>query len=429
MEISTEQTSLPQKELESHKKSQKNNGAVIILFSFFFGLMGGILGWWVGPRLANDLKISLPPLLQISTNQELKKQSSAQFNPASSEESVIVPLVEKSLSSVVSVVITKDVPKYRDIFDSPGFPFFFGRQLPDQNDENSGETEKQTIGEGTGFFVSSDGTIITNRHVVDDLNADYTIITSDKKEYPAKVLARDPIQDIAIVKIEGNNFPTLEFGDSDSIRIGQTVIAIGNSLGEFSNTVSRGIVSGLKRNLVAGSGFGSSERLSGIIQTDAAINVGNSGGPLLNLSGKVIGVNVAMAQGAQNIGFAIPANSIKNAIREVRETGKISTPYLGVRYAIVTPEIQKENNLPYEYGALVIRGQKITDLAVIPGSPADKAGILENDIILEIDGAKIDSENQLGDSIGTKRVGDTITLKIFRKNETKEVKITLEERK
>ena len=243
------------------------------------------------------------------------------------------------------------------------------------------------------------------------------------------MLARDPVQDIAILKIDGSGFPALDFGDSDGVRVGQTAVAIGNSLGEFSNTVSRGIISGLKRSLVAGSGRGGSERLSGIIQTDAAINPGNSGGPLLDLSGRVIGVNVAMAQGAQNIGFAIPVNGIKNALKEVKDTGKISAPFLGVRYVPVTADIQKANNLPFSYGALVLRGQNMTDLAVVPGSPADKAGIVENDIILEIDGMKLDDQNQLSDVIGMKHAGDTVTLKVWHKGATTDVKATLEERK
>lgn len=416
------------KETSLARRTHRRGGSMVLL-SFLFGLLGGILGWWVGPQLAHDLKLPLPSFFRDASNnmKENNRDGSLPLT-VSSEEALLIDLIEKSNKAVVSIVITKDVPKYRSLFESPGFPFFFRDPFSEQN-YDTGETERQTVGEGSGFFVSSDGTIVTNRHVVDETEADYTIIMSDKKEYSARIVARDPVQDIAILKVDGEGFPALEFGDSDGVKVGQTAVAIGNSLGEFSNTVSRGIVSGLKRNLVAGSGFGSSERLSGIIQTDAAINPGNSGGPLLDLSGKVIGVNVAMAQGAQNIGFAIPVNSIKSALKEAKETGKISAPFLGVRYAIITPDIQKENNLPFEYGALVVRGQKMTDLAVVPGSPADKAGIVENDILLEIDGIKITEENQLGDIIGAKRAGDTITLKFWRKGDTREVKVSLEERK
>lgn len=428
--METSETLIPEikKSNRSHGKFCRSGGSFVLFLSFAFGLFGGILGWWVGPRLASDLNIPLPPALRDARDGDADRVPVAIPPTVSSEEALLIDLVEKGSKAVVSIVITRDVPTYRSLFDDPGFPFFF-RDPFSREEYDTGETERQTVGEGSGFFVSSDGMIVTNRHVVGEMEADYTVIMSDKKEYSARVLARDPIQDIAILKIDGEGFPALELGDSDMVKVGQTAIAIGNSLGEFSNTVSRGIVSGLRRNLVAGSGFGKSERLFGIIQTDAAINPGNSGGPLLDLSGKVIGVNVAMAQGAQNIGFAIPVNSIKNALEEVKETGKISAPFLGVRYAIITPEIQKENNLPFEYGALVVRGQKMTDLAVVPGSPADKAGIVENDIILEIDGRKIDEDMQLGDIIGSKRSGDTVTLKLWRKGSLQDVEVTLEERK
>jgi serine protease Do len=213
------------------------------------------------------------------------------------------------------------------------------------------------------------------------------------------------------------------------LKVGQTVIAIGNSLGEFANSVSKGIISGLKRNVTAGSGFGETERLTNIIQTDAAINPGNSGGPLLDVSGSVIGVNVAMAQGAENIGFALPINQVENAINQIKTKGKISVPFIGIRYVIIDQAIQQQNNLPLDYGALVIRGERAIDLAVIPGSPADKAGIVENDIILEIDGSKITAENQLGDLISKHNVDDVVALKVWHKGETKDVKVTLEERK
>ncbi|QQR77687.1 MAG: trypsin-like peptidase domain-containing protein [Candidatus Moraniibacteriota bacterium] len=418
----------------SRRKVCRHGGASLLLMSFFLGVFGGILGWWVGPRVAHDLKLPMSPaFLEMTKNAGNigSKDMSATLPPSvSSEESLLVSLVEKSTSGVVSVVISKDVPKYRSFFDDPSFPsFFFGRPFGGDANSNQGETEKQTIGEGSGFFVSSDGTIVTNKHVVEDLQADYTVITSDKKEHVARVLARDPVQDIAILKIDGDGFPALDLGDSENLRVGQTAVAIGNSLGEFSNTVSRGIISGLQRSLVAGSGMGASERLSGIIQTDAAINPGNSGGPLLDLSGNVIGINVAMAQGAQNIGFAIPVNSIKHALDEVRNTGKISAPFLGVRSVAITPEIQKANNLPFAYGALIVRGQNITDLAVVPGSPADKADIVENDIVLEIDGTKIDTDAQLADVIASKHAGDTVTLKVWHKGDTRDVDVTLEERK
>jgi len=301
-----------------------------------------------------------------------------------------------------------------------------------QNSQGSGSgsgSQEQQIGAGTGFFVTSDGMIVTNKHVVSDTTADYSVVTSDGKTHQAKVLARDPVQDIAVIKIDGTGYPTLQLGNSDSVKIGQTVITIGNALGQFSNTVSRGIISGLKRNLTAGSDSGDmQENLTNIIQTDAAINPGNSGGPLIDINGNVVGVNVATAQGAQDIGFALPINEVSKVINQVKQTGKISTPFLGVRYLPIDATLQQANNLPFNYGVLVQRGQQITDLAVIPGSPADKAGIVENDIILEVNGQKIDASDQLQDLIAKYNVGDTVTLKVWDKGNTKDVPVVLQER-
>lgn len=390
---------------------------LIILCASFFGAVFGFMAGSVGQAIVAKNSF-LSKLFQGPSGSNANV--APQIEKIVEEDSIVTQMVEKTSPAVVSIVISKDVSKYRT-FD----PFnFFSQPAP-----NSGGTQKQTVGAGSGFLVSNSGMIVTNKHVVDDMSADYTAVTTDGKEYPAKVLARDPVQDIAVLKIQGNNFPVLPLGDSDQMKIGQTVVAIGNSLGEFSNTVSKGIISGLKRNLTAGSVFGGSEQLSNILQTDAAINPGNSGGPLLNINGEVIGVNVAIAEGAQNVGFAIPVNQIKKVITQVQSTGKISTPFLGVRYLPITKDIQTQNNLAFDYGAIVIRGNNPTELAVMPGSPADKAGIVENDIILEINGTKVDQNNSVSDLIAGFNVGDVITLKIWHKGETKDVKVTLAERK
>ncbi len=350
-----------------------------------------------------------------------------------SEESAVISAVEKISPAVVSIIVSKDLPiiekYYYDPFGSDFFQQFFGDDFENffgvpQYKQNG--TEKREIGGGTGFIVSQNGYIVTNKHVVYDEEADYTVITNDGTKYDAQVLARDPITDVAILKIDGDNFPTVELGDSSKLKVGQTVIAIGNALGEFSNTVSTGVISGLSRSITAGGG-GLSERLSGVIQTDASINPGNSGGPLVNLAGQVIGINTAMAAGAENIGFAIPINEVKNTIKSVQENGRIVRPWLGVRYVQITPEIAKENKLNVDYGALIVRGEKRTDLAVIPGSPADKAGLEENDIILEVNGQKIDEKNPLVKVISQFKPGDEITLKILHKGEEKEINVTLEE--
>lgn len=404
---------------------------------FVFPLVCIIMGF-VGGGLAlvaiSYWHIPLPVQGQISNQiSEGSSLPSAARESVAMEDGVVVETVKETSPGVVSIVITKDIPKLRNSFDSFGFPFFFspfGNGGQDRSADEPGSTEKQTIGEGSGFLISSDGMIVTNKHVVSETDAEYTVITSDGKEYPAKVLARDPSHDIAVMKIDISDAHALEMGDSDSVKVGQTVVAIGNSLGEFSNTVSKGIISGLGRNLMAGSrSMGDSERLSNILQTDAAINPGNSGGPLLDISGKVIGVNVAIAQGAQNIGFALPINQVKRIVDQVKTTGKISTPFLGVRYIMLDSATQKANSLPLDHGALIVRGNTVTDFAVVPGSPADKAGLVENDIITHINGTAVDENHQIADLVSDRKVGDTITLTVWHKGETKEVKIVLEERK
>jgi len=349
-------------------------------------------------------------------------------------DEALVNIVDRSSSAVVSVVASKEVSQGGRFGDLPFFfgPFGYGiggNGSDGQGQGGQGTTERQKIGSGTGFFVSSDGLVVTNKHVVSDTSAEYTVVLPGGKEYAAKVLARATNRDIAVLKIDGGDFPSLPLGDSGSLKVGQTAIAIGNPLGEFPNSVSRGIISGLNRNVTAGSGLGDSETLSDIIQTDAAINPGNSGGPLLDLSGSVIGINVAVAQGAEGIGFAIPIDQVKRIIDDVKTTGRISTPYIGVRYAIIDEATQKENGLPYSYGAIVARGTKPAELAVIPGSPADKAGIVENDIILEVDGTKIDMDHPLGNLVADHRSGDTLTLKVWHKGQEQTMKVTLEERK
>ena len=399
---------------------------VLLVAASVFGFIGGAMAPSFGKMLQEQSKIfSRGP---ESGKEPMEKEVRPGRQDAdSADDRTIVNLVERNATGVVSIVISKDVPKVRSFFQNP---FFFDPfDMRGQESRGSGSTQKRQIGSGSGFLVSQDGLVVTNKHVVSDTDAEYTVITSDGEEHSAKVLARDPMHDIAVLKIDGDDFPSLDLGDSDQVKVGQTVIAIGNPLGEFANSVTRGIISGVKREVSAGSGFGQSEQLSDIFQTDAAINPGNSGGPLFNLSGEVVGVNVAMAQGAENIAFALPINQVKRIVEQVQKTGKISTPYIGVRYLILNEAIAKENNLPLDHGALVIRGEKMTDFAVIPGSPADKAGIAENDILLSIDGKKIDEKHQLANLISEKNVGDEVTLEVWHKGETKKVKVRLEERK
>lgn len=342
----------------------------------------------------------------------------------SQSENAVVDAVKGANPAVVAITISKNVPTYeRYIQNVPGF--FGGFQIP-QLRQNS--TELKEVGGGSGFLVSEDGYIVTNKHVVADTTAQYAVFTNDGKKYDATVVARDPSLDLAVIKIDGSGFPSLKFGDSDKVEVGQTAIAIGNALAEFRNTVSVGVVSGLARSITASDSMGGRENLDQLIQTDAGINPGNSGGPLLNLSGEVIGVNVAVAD-ANSIGFALSSNSVKNVVDSVKKTGKIVRPYLGVRYIPITADVKQKNNLSVDYGVLVVNGETDADLAVIPGSPADKAGLQANDIILEIDGKKLDDKTSLQSVVAGKKVGDSISLKLLSKGVEKTITATLEETK
>lgn len=338
--------------------------------------------------------------------QDLKKKlgqkSTGTLSGTASEEEQRVAVVKKMLPSVVSIIETKQVTVYSPIFDWPGFSF----------GEPTGK-KKEKVSSGTGFLISTDGMILTNKHVVADTTGDYTVITNDNKEHAAKVLARDPVRDLALLQIKGSGFKPVELGDSSKIALGETVVCIGNALGQFQNTVSSGVISGLSRQINA-MGGGAIETLNGVIQTDAAINPGNSGGPMINLEGKVIGINVAMAQSAQNIGFAIPINQAKRDIEQVKKTGKIVYPFLGIRYIAIDKALQDKDNLPVDYGALVVRGKGVGEMAVVPSSTADKMGIKENDIILKLNGQKIDKKHLLGNLIQNYQPGDKITLEVLR---------------
>jgi serine protease Do len=350
-------------------------------------------------------------------------------------ESQTINVVKETKPSVVSIIISKklkdlynyNTPDLNDMFNF-GWPFDF--RMPQQTPAvpQGQENDLKEIGGGSGFIVSDDGMIITNKHVVSDEAATYTVVSNDGQKYDAKVLARDAINDLAILKIEAKDLKPLVLGDSDKLEIGQTVIAIGNALGEFENTVTRGVISGINRRIEAGSSQGMAEVLETAIQTDAAINPGNSGGPLLSLKGEVLGINTAISESGQLLGFAIPVNDIKQVLDSVKKYGKIVRPYLGVRYVIINSQIAKANDLKYEYGALVSKGQTADELAVVPGSPADKAGLVENDIILEVNGQKIDENHSLARMLAKYAPDNEVELKIFHKDAEKTVKVKLIER-
>jgi len=413
---------------------RKHIFVTVIIISFAVSVVIGFISGFAALKVFVKIdgnKISQGTVSGNENQPENKRSDQIIENNAVDYQNQIIKIINDTSASVVSIVVSKDLPKlenytntpFQDFFKGTPFEGFFG---PFDLNLPQDESDKIEIGGGTGFVVGADGLILTNRHVVSDKNADYTVVTNDGKKYDAKIIFLDPVQDLAFIRVKELKLKPLEFGDSDKIEIGQTAITIGNALGEFSNSVNVGVISGLKRKIDASTGA-SSETLDQVIQTDAAINRGNSGGPLLNIYGEVIGVNTAMAIGAENIGFAIPINVAKNNVEAMVKTGKIVYPYLGVRYVLVDKTIQQDNKLSVDYGALIVRGDTQTQLAVMPGSPADKAGLMENDIILEFNGKKVDESYMLSWAVFNQKVGSQITLKVLSKGKTKIIKIKLEE--
>ncbi len=341
-------------------------------------------------------------------------------------KSPIVKIAKRVCPAVVTVIVSKDLPKVEDFYSFP----YGGKEyiMPMMDKENKEIMESTQIGGGSGFIVSADGYVLTSNHVVADIKADYTVILDPEHKYPAKVLSRNPINDTAVLKIEGKNFSYIKLADSDKIELGEAVLAIGNALGEFSDTLSTGIVSGLSRYISAYGGMDHAmQNLRGLIQTDAAINPGNSGGPLVNMNGKVIGINTAMIMGAQNIGFAIPINYAKRDLDEVKKYGKLVVPFLGVKYVLLSKEMAKTNKLPVEDGALVVR-EALGEPPVIKGSAADKAGIKEFDIILECNAEKITAQNSLANCLQKCKIGTETNFKVLRDGQELILKATLLEK-
>ena len=385
-------------------KKQNEFRNTLVLLSLLAGLVGGVIGQaFVTPWFQENI-----------LRREPFEQERAQI--VFDEQSAIISAVEKVNPAVVSIVITKDLPKLDEFFSPFGFYY----------SEPSGDLERQEIGAGSGFIISADGLIVTNKHVVSDPDAAYTVITQSGDKYSASVAASDPFNDIAVVKIEAANLPVVSLGDSDRLKLGQRVVAIGNALGEFQNTVTSGIVSGIGRDITA-SGGAESENLFEVIQTDAAINPGNSGGPLADLEGNVIGVNSAVSLEGQLIGFAIPINQVKDVIEDVKQYGRVRRAFLGVRYITVDADIAAEENLAVDYGALIVAGDTASEPGVVPGSPADKAGLRSGDIILEVDGQKVTVENSLSQIMRGHSPGDTVPLRFRRADEVRDVSVTLGE--
>lgn len=346
---------------------------------------------------------------------DIKLEDSTEKVKIVSEESVVIDVVKKAGPSVVTISATSN---QRSLFDEDSLFFF---DIPRRR-----STEPQNI--GSGFVVSDDGYIVTNKHVVSEQGITYNVVTQDDKKFSVEKIYRDPLNDIAILKVNtnqsGSSLKPLKMGDSANLQVGQLVIAIGTPLGEFNNSVTTGVVSGLGRGIVAGSAFeGSAEQLDDVIQTDAAINPGNSGGPLLNSQGLVIGVNTAVSQSGQNIGFALPINTVKDSLNNFNETGQFNRPYLGVSYQMISRDIALRNSLP--------EGAYIRN--VVEGSSAQKAGIEAGDVITKIDNTDLRADRmELAQIIGKKKVGDTLKLSVWREDgetgedRTFEVNATLE---
>ena len=365
---------------------------LVVLVAFLAGIFGGVVGARILPDRITSLDGSSAGQRVVSSQSELISQIAKDVGP-----------------SVVSINVTSTTQQQS----------FFG-----------GVTENESEGAGTGIILSSDGVIITNRHVIPENTTTVSITTSDGKTYDnVSVTARDPRSnyDIAFLKVNGvNNLKPAKLGDSSKMGVGDAVVAIGYALGEFSNTVTSGIISGTGRPVTAGdSSGGSSETLTNLFQTDAAINPGNSGGPLVNMNGEVIGINTAVAGNAENIGFSIPINDVTTQITSILKDGKLQIPYLGVRYIMLTDRLKQAYDLSSNFGAWV-KGSD-SALAVVNGSPADKAGLKEGDIIIKVNGEKVDNDNPLATRLAKFKVGDTVDLTIVRDSKEQVLKVTLEQ--
>ncbi len=377
---------VPPKPAVATQKQDKRHWLVVS--AIFFCTLGGFGGGWLAGEVRGG---GLPDTTNSQANQRI----------VSSEGEVIADVAEQVSPSVVSIVVNATSTTA------------FGQAARSES-------------AGTGIIVKDDGLVLTNKHVVTANATKITITTSDGQEYSdVSIVGRDPLNDIAYLKINGGkNLKAARLGDSDKLRVGDKVVAIGNALGEFSNSVTAGIISAKGRPVSAGSGDGEeAEQLQNLIQTDAAINQGNSGGPLVNISGEVIGMNTALAGDAQNIGFAIPVNDIKPGLETVSATGKFERPYLGVRFTTLNKQVAEELKLPVNEGAY-INGSD-TQAGVIADSPADKAGLQEGDIITKIDDTEVTQSNQLTNILARKRVGDQIKVTYLREGKPKTVTATL----
>lgn len=377
--------------MEENIKPKSNRIWLVIVTSIIGGLIGAA---FVFPLLVARVPVltdwAVGQLMQVDGDTEVIERTELRVV---TQNDAIIEAVKKISPAVVSITEKTSTADY------------FGRII-------------EAEGRGTGFIATADGLIITNKHVVSggaSAGSEYTVVTHDGDAYAAVVKAVDPVNDIAILKIEGDNLPVVALGYADTLQVGQMVIAIGNAQGEFPNSVSLGIVSGVDRSITAADPVtGEEEKLEGMIQTDAGINEGNSGGPLVDLGGTVIGINTAIDAGAQQIAFAIPIDLVRGALESYLANGKIIRPQLGVRYISITPDFAEINDLPVDQGALVYSSDRETLLAVLPGSPADQAGIEEMDIITKINNDQIDDSHSLTTLVQRYQPGERVEVTYLR---------------
>lgn len=315
------------------------------------------------------------------------------------EDSAIIASVNKTIPAVVSISSSQQI-----------FNPFLGNIKVKQG--------------GTGFILTPDGLIATNKHVIADANANYTVILNSGKTYSGRVVAQDPSNDLALLKISATNLPTVTLGDSGNLQVGQRVIAIGNAVGQYQNTVTSGIISGIGRAISASDFTGGTERLENVIQTDASINPGNSGGPLVNLEGQVIGINTAVDISCQSLGFAIPVSYLRSALTSYQFSGKVVRPLLGVRYVNLNASLAQTYNLSQTQGAYLVPGDN-GEPAVAPNGPADLAGLKQGDIITKINNETLTDTRGLVTILQEYKPGDTIDVTIIRNGKEMSFKVTL----
>lgn len=388
---------MPEPHQLSAPRAKVLSAGLLILVSLAAGFIGG----WVGGDSRNSADVNA----SLTTQQKV----------ISSESDLINSIAKSVGPSVVSVDVVSQAA------DS-GASFF-------------GYAPQAQRSAGTGIIIASNGLIVTNRHVVPQGTTDVDITLSDGTELTdVKVIGRtresDPL-DVAFLKIndaKGKKLVAAKIGDSSKVEVGDKVVAIGNALGQFQNSVTQGIISGYGRTVQASAtNGGSSESLQDLFQTDAAINQGNSGGPLVSMSGEVIGINTAVAGNAQDIGFAIPTGNISGLIKTVISTGKFEQPYLGVRYVPLTNDVASQLELKVTRGAYILTQEQADGQeTILPDSPAAKAGLNPGDVILEVDGKKIDERNGLTVLLNQKGINETVTLKIQRDGDEKNIDVKLE---